>query len=176
VARRVGVTPTALYHHFPDKNDLLAELAEVGLSKFQALLQTPSDPGESPSSRLLQLAHVYLDFFEQQPYFLDIMFGPAFEDYPTVRDVRNGLFLLLMGNLRQIGVAEEDIAQVALWCWSAVHGLAALTKADVFGHAQHEQCEDPGQQAVFEAAPHKLGRDALPVLIKMIESLAHKRR
>jgi len=175
VARRVGVTPTALYHHFPDKNDLLAELAEIGLSKFQTLIQTPPDPGVPPSSRLLQLAHVYLDFFEQQPFFLDIMFGPAFEDYPNVRDVRNGLFLLLMENLRQIGIAEEDIAQVALWCWSAVHGLATLTKADVFGHAQPEHCADPRQQAVFEAPPHKLGRDALPVLVRMIESFAGNR-
>ncbi len=172
VARRVGVTPTALYHHFPDKNDLLAELAEIGLSKFQTLLQTPPDPGEPPSSRLLQLSHVYLDFFEQQPFFLDIMFGPAFEDYPNVREVRNGLFLLLTGNLRQMGVAEEDIPQVGLWCWSAVHGLATLTKADVFGHAHPEQCADPGQQAVFEVPPHKLGRDALPVFIRMIESFA----
>jgi AcrR family transcriptional regulator len=175
VARRVGVTPTALYHHFPDKNDLLAELAEIGLSRFQALLQTPPDPGEPASSRLLKLAHAYLDFFEQQPFFLDIMFGPAFEDYPSVRDVRNGLFLLLTENLRQIGVGEEDVAQVALWCWSAVHGLATLTKADVFGHAQPEQCADPGQQAVFEAHPHKLGRDALPVFIRMIESFARNR-
>ena len=153
VARRVGVTPTALYHHFPDKNDLLAELAEIGLSKFQTLLQTPPDPGEPPSSRLLQLSHVYLDFFEQQPFFLDIMFGPAFEDYPNVREVRNGLFLLLTGNLRQMGVAEEDIPQVGLWCWSAVHGLATLTKADVFGHAHPEQCADPGQQAVLKSHP-----------------------
>ena len=40
-----------------------------------------------------------------------------------------------------MGVAEEDIPQVGLWCWSAVHGLATLTKADVFRDTLHpEQC------------------------------------
>jgi AcrR family transcriptional regulator len=175
VARRVGVTPTALYHHFPDKNDLIAELAEIGLSRFRALFETPTDPGESPSDRLLRLAYAYLDFFEERPFFLDIMFAPTFEEYPNVRNVRSGLFLLLLENLRQIGVPEEDVAHVALWCWSAVHGLAALTKADVFGHAAPEECADPGQKAVFHETPHNLRRDALPVLIRMIESYAKDR-
>jgi AcrR family transcriptional regulator len=174
VARRVGVTPTALYHHFPDKNDLLAELAEIGLSRFRVLFETPADASESPSDRLLRLAHTYLDFFEERPFFLDIMFAPAFEEYPNVRDVRSGLFLLLLENLRQIGIPEEDVSHVALWCWSAVHGLAALMKADVFGHAAPEECADPGQKAVFHEPPHNLGRDALPVLIRMIESFAKK--
>ena len=172
VARRVGVTPTALYHHFPDKTDLLAELAAIGLSRFRALLESPPEKGDSPSGRLLRLARAYLEFFEKQPYFLDIMFGHAFEEYPTVQEVRNELFLLLLENLRQIGVPEADVAQVALWCWCAVHGLATLSKADVFGHAPKEKCSDPGQQAVFAAHPHELGGDALPVLVRMIESLA----
>lgn len=170
VARRVGVTPTALYHHFPDKEDLLAELAEIGLSKFQALFEAPADPGESPSGRLLRLAHAYLDFFEERPFFLDIMFAKTFEDYPNVQEVRSGLFLLLMENLRQIGVPEGNLAHVALWCWSAVHGLATLTKADVFGHAPPEKCE--GQKAIFLEAPRILHREALPVLVQMIESFA----
>ena len=174
VARRVGVTPTALYHHFPDKNDLLAELAEIGLSRFRVLFETQPDARESPSDRLLRLAHAYLDFFEDLPFFLDIMFAPTFEEYPNVQEVRGALFLLLLENLRQIGIPEEDVAHVALWCWSAVHGLAALTKADVFGHAMAEDCADPGQKAVFHESAHKLRRDGLPVLIRMIESFAKK--
>ncbi len=175
VARRVGVTPTDLYQHFPDKNDLLAELAEIGLSKFRALFETPPNTDESPSDRLLRLAYAYLDFFEERPFFLDIMFAPTFEEYPNVRDVRSGLFLLLMENLRQIGVPEEDVAYVALWCWSAVHGLATLTKSDVFGRATADECVDPGQKAIFLKTPHNLRRDALPVLVRMIESYARNR-
>ncbi len=170
VARRVGVTPTALYHHFPDKDDLLAELAEIGLGKFRALFESPIDPAESPSDRLLRLAHAYLDFFEERPLFLDIMFAKKFEDYPNVQEVRSGLFLLLVENLRQIGVSEENVAHVALWCWSAVHGLATLSKADIFGHASPEECE--GQKMIFTEAPRILHRKALPVLVRMIESFS----
>lgn len=173
VARRVGVTPTALYHHFPDKEDLLAELAEIGLTKFRLQFESVIEAGGSASDCLLRLAHAYLDFFQDWPFFLDIMFAPAFEEYPNVREVRSGIMVLLEDVIRRIGVPEDKIAYIACWAWSAVHGMATLAKAGVFCRPESaEDFEDAGLKTIFHSAPQDLQRNALPVLIGLIESYA----
>lgn len=46
IAQRVGVTPAALYYHFPSKADCLAALLEPYLSALEAMLEAvpPGDP------------------------------------------------------------------------------------------------------------------------------------
>lgn len=172
VARRVGVSPPALYHHFPDKNDLLAEIAEIGVAKFQATFETLVSTSESLGARLLTLANAYLDFFEERQFFMDIMFATEFEEYQKWREVRDRLFVLFGENLEQIGIPHADVPYVALWGWSAVHGMATLTKAGVFDRAEPKKGKDPALKALFYRKLPALRREALPVLVKMIENYA----
>src|SRR5690349_249520 len=51
-ARAAGVTPSATYHHFEDKDALLAAVAEEGFDLFQvALEQASNQPAASPQER-----------------------------------------------------------------------------------------------------------------------------
>jgi len=173
VARRVGVTPTALYHHFPDKNDLLAELAEIGLTKFRLQFESAIEAGGSATDRLLRMAHAYLDFFQDWPFFLDIMFAPAFEEYPNVQEVRSGIFVLLTETLRQMGIPEDKVAYIACWAWSAVHGMANLAKSGIFCHPESaDDLMDTGLTSIFHTTPQDLQRNALPILMSLFESYA----
>ena len=173
VARRVGVTPTAIYHHFPNKNDLLAELSEVGIQRFEDTFVPLFHETETPEGRLLSLANAYLDFFEERQFYLDIMYATSSEAYPGWRNVHDRVMPLLMNDLREIGIPEANVAFVAAWCWSAVHGMANLTNAGVFRPTDPTDRKEVDLRAkLYFTDISALRRDALPVLIGMVVSYA----
>ncbi len=59
LARKVGITPGALYWHFKSKDQILATVLEDGLAQFDSCI-TAALTGQSPTVRLYQLvgAHV----------------------------------------------------------------------------------------------------------------------
>src|SRR5688572_19307344 len=65
VAQRVGVTATALYRHFDNKDDLLTELLHQGFETFGAYLYRALS-GQTPRDRLELSGRAYLDFALEQ--------------------------------------------------------------------------------------------------------------
>jgi AcrR family transcriptional regulator len=61
VAERVGVTATALYRHFADKDALLASLLEDGFRTFSSYLMR-SLAGRTPLERFRRCGQQYFDF------------------------------------------------------------------------------------------------------------------
>jgi AcrR family transcriptional regulator len=97
VARRAGVSHTASYRHFPNKECLLAAIAEQGFAMLSdamgaALRAHPDDPLAA-----LQASGVaYVEFGVQYPDHLQIMFGGLIanhDDYPALKQcaTRNAL-------------------------------------------------------------------------------------
>jgi AcrR family transcriptional regulator len=65
LARELGVTPMALYHHIADKRDLLAALIERVWSDIGTQLPgLPSDPVEFVVASSLLIRRVWLDHFD----------------------------------------------------------------------------------------------------------------
>src|ERR1041384_5723047 len=65
VSRRLGVSLTALYHHFPDKEALLHTVARQGMDEFQNALRTSlAEPGSDP---LVNMGMAYVQFFIERP-------------------------------------------------------------------------------------------------------------
>ena len=60
IAAKIGYTPTAIYHHFRDKDALIAELC---MADFTSLDQTMNKIGriEEPIERLRRMAMAYTD-------------------------------------------------------------------------------------------------------------------
>ena len=81
LARRVGVTQTALYHHFRDKNELLCALAERGFEELDERVSAVMGDGAGTSTslerRLTALVHAYVDYTAEQPERYDLMFSRA---------------------------------------------------------------------------------------------------
>lgn len=79
LARRVGVTQSALYHHFRDKNDLLCALAERGFEELDERLSAVMGEGAAASleRRLAGFVHAYVDYTADQPERYDLMFSRA---------------------------------------------------------------------------------------------------
>ena len=79
LAAKVGVSRTAPYHHFKDKNELLCAIAEQGFrNRLSHLEEQYSNKAEQTKTSTLQLKHYMLDYlkFAQDNHELyELMFG-----------------------------------------------------------------------------------------------------
>src|SRR5215218_4637765 len=66
VAKAVGVTPMAIYHHFPDRDALLRLLADIESDRIGALFDGWPARG-SPVGRLRRMAASYVDYSFDRP-------------------------------------------------------------------------------------------------------------
>lgn len=135
VAERVGVTATALYRHFADKDALLREVVGegsrlLGSHLFRAL-EAPT-----PLERLRATALAYLDFALAQPQAYRALFKPGEDDESSpVHRQRGAVRRFLRDRVREAmdaGVLSEgDPDGVALTVWSLLHGLASLHQSGI---------------------------------------------
>ena len=115
-ARRVGVSATAAYRHFTNKEDLLASVAAEGFRELAAAMKT----GAAESDRLGGVGLVYFEFALRKRGLFRLMFGPILAErakYPELNDAASAVF----GLLRRVAVSddewpcEDDVAGTAAW-------------------------------------------------------------
>lgn len=133
VAARAGVSHSAPYAHFADKQALIAAISTAGFQRLNDRLDAAVDRPEPPARRLFALSKAYLDFALENPSLFKLMFSGALEretDYAEFVAVSRHSFQRLVEEVRicqQAGVLRpgpEDVLAVGLW--SLVHGLAEL--------------------------------------------------
>lgn len=132
-ARAAGVSPGAPYHHFEDKEALLAAVGEEGFELFgKALRQAARAPAPTARMRAQNVGVAYVLFAIEHPTRFRVMVGygvqarmkhgklavAAFSAYQLVRDV-------LVNGLKAKRDEVITDAEVLGW-WSVVHGLAFL--------------------------------------------------
>ena len=130
-ARRARVSAMAPYRHFADKEALLAAVAEYGFRGLTARLTTAGATATDPRAGLAALGVAYVLFAREQPSLFKLMFGPTIENksaYPALDDAGCACFNALRQAVDAASLFEgdPDTADVALACWSLVHGLSAL--------------------------------------------------
>jgi AcrR family transcriptional regulator len=131
-ARRVGVSHAAPTHHFGDKRGLLSAFATRGFMRFTDALASAhdADAPDSPEADLLACGRAYVTFaLTHRPYF-SVMFRPELLDWTDDDLRRNGdaAFAVLLDRVAACRDDADECAtqQLALTCWSLVHGLAHL--------------------------------------------------
>jgi len=130
VARRAGVTHAAPYRHFADKEALLAAVAEEGFRAMTSRMREELARGPTPLDRLGACGVAYVLFAVEHAAHFRVMFGPHFTRPLTPPGEDADAFGLLVGAIAEAQRAGEvrDGApeELALACWSMVHGLASL--------------------------------------------------
>src|SRR6516162_8868573 len=130
-ARRAQVSAMAPYRHFADNEALLAAVAEYGFRELAARLTAATAAAADPRAGLGALGVAYVLFAREQPSLFKLMFGPMIEQksgHPDLDEAGGACF----NALRQAVAAakffdgDSDAGDVALACWSLVHGLSAL--------------------------------------------------
>jgi len=122
-ARRVGVSPTATYRHFRDKEALLAAVAAEGFREFGAALAE----GGRAADPLAGIGAAYVDFALAKPGMFRLMFSPLLAaGDPELRAAAEPTFEILRGGVRAHAPDSEGVDAAAIAAWSLVHGLSHL--------------------------------------------------
>ena len=134
-ARVVGVSPSACYRHFSDREELLAAVAHEGLDALAEEMRVAAEPHAGPSpfdavSRFWDYSGAYLHFALAHPAYFRVMHAvPKSEHSRDLMLPRSPAVLAggAMDALVDAGVVAPDVAGRALLaCWTSVHGLASL--------------------------------------------------
>jgi len=125
VAREAGVSATAPYRHFPDRDALESALAAQGLRDLKADLTRDR---ELPATvdELADLGVAYVEFALRRPALFRLMFG---NECDTENDERvqaaAAVHELLAAAITGV-FPSADPLDLALGGWGLVHGLACL--------------------------------------------------
>lgn len=134
LARTLGVSQTAPYRHFADKESLLAELATAGFQELSRAMQAAMERSAPAPGSALQAAGIsYVVFAVEHPEQYRLMFGTYRVDkkrYAALvdasRDARGVLLGVIERGLDSRAFRREPAEILALAAWSIVHGLASL--------------------------------------------------
>ncbi|MFG6095420.1 TetR/AcrR family transcriptional regulator [Leptothoe sp. ISB3NOV94-8A] len=133
VARRAGVSHTAPYRHFADKEALLAAVAEEGFREFSRYLEQARDAESTPLAQLQATGIAYVEYALRYPTHYQVMFGSYCADadaFPLLTTTANKSFQILVDIIADGQAAQEiqpgEPQLLALASWSLVHGLAML--------------------------------------------------
>lgn len=135
IAEAIEYSPTAIYHHFEDKDDVIRSLCEEDFARLLAALQE-APPPEDAVAAILHLGQAYARFGLAHPNHYRFMFMMPHHDEPEAQpDPHDHLagtqaFQLLRGVVSR-ALAEgrlrpgspDDHTYVL---WSCLHGAIAL--------------------------------------------------
>lgn len=131
IAGEIGVSATALYHHFENKNALVNAACKAGFDEFEARLEAAAREAASPLDALRACARVYVDFALEWPMHYDVMMirphqwalGPTpGEDPPALA----GQIALVEACQAAGQLAAGDAREAAHRLWASLHGVASL--------------------------------------------------
>ncbi len=123
LASGLGVTPNALYWHFPDRGALLAALAQRGETELLRDLQaTPGAHGTR--AHLEAVARAYLHFARTRPHLYALSTAPRPD---KTHDATNDLWPFVTNLLTPLCGPLAPQAAVALWAY--LHGAVSLDAA-----------------------------------------------
>ena len=133
IARDVGVSQTAPYRHFADKNQLLVEIAKQTFHELSEHCHRALIPDASIADNIHRCAMAYLHFAIDNPERYKLTFGQSIEqrdDYPDLLEAGMNSFAVLLQLIEQ-GIADgslidQDARLLANTSWSTIHGFASL--------------------------------------------------
>jgi len=155
VARRAGVTPSASYRHFEDKNAMLAALAAQGFESFARSMQ---DAAQGAAEPFTEMGVAYVRFASANPKLFRLMFGPQVADRsrsPELLAAVAKATSVFDQGMKGRGDALGDNHVVALRAWALVHGLSMLVLDGMLPGLEPEALARAAITSKLPAAPKK---------------------
>lgn len=126
LAREAGVSATAVYRHFPDKQALLRALALEGIERLGRAQQAAAESASGGGDAFSATGRAYVRFALANPALFRLTFSQC-------RDLGQSLFgdtlaarLLRDKASRAAGSSEAEVQRLMIQAWAIVHGLAML--------------------------------------------------
>ena len=131
LADRIEYSQPVLYSHFPGIAGIIDAVAVEGFTELRLILQNAREAAGSPEAALRELAGAYVGFALEHPALYDAMFTLStelpFGQPETPRELQAAFAELAEAVTPLAGGRDPDtLTEVA---WSALHGIATLTRA-----------------------------------------------
>jgi AcrR family transcriptional regulator len=131
IAEAIEYSPTTIYNHFEDKDDLVRALCEEDFARLFAALSPALASAADPLEAIRQLGRAYCAFGLGYPNHYRFMFmTPDKADEPDETSPGRqsfGLLLQAVSAAMDAGaLRREDPELVAQVLWSSIHGAVAL--------------------------------------------------
>ncbi len=130
-ARAAGVSHSAAYRHFSDREALLAEVSRFARGELAAQMRRRVDRTKDPRKRLRAVGTAYIDFAISQPGLFRAAFTSHPATSPDAEPTTAGEPFEVLGQVLDeaqaaglLDARRRTGAEIA--AWSAVHGLAGL--------------------------------------------------
>lgn len=134
VAEAIGYSPTTIYLHFKDKDELLFKVAIQGFKTFGEKLQAAYDDEKTPLTRLQNIGKAYVDFGLSHPVHYRLMFMERGEfllkeppeDCESIIDAFEILKQTIEECISAGAIKKGDVQIYANTIWALTHGIVAL--------------------------------------------------
>jgi AcrR family transcriptional regulator len=145
VAHAVGITPMAIYHHFPNREALLNTITDREFGKLLSHMQAHPLRG-TLEQRLISVMEGYVDYAFVHPRVFDFVFTRVRagarqfpKDFrarrsPTLNPIADMLSL----HMQEGGLKKDDVWEVAFALWAHVHGYVMLFRGGRIGLSERE--------------------------------------
>jgi AcrR family transcriptional regulator len=163
VGAAAGVSRTAPYRHFRDKDDLLSAVAADNLSFMEASMRRAAQDESGEGTALFRACLGYVQAAMERPAHYRLVFGGDFQISNPSKALEEAadvcveyLYELIAEAQRDNTIIPGDVRYIAALLWAGLHGLVDLTLA---GHLREPRTVN--------------GTDVIPSLVALeLESLA----
>lgn len=156
VARRAGVTHQAPYHHFPDKESIVAELVTEGFAELARRMCAANDAAAEvgKSEVLRRAAQAYLGFALEHSGVFRVMFRPEVCDSNRFPRAQAAAWSARAQCERLVRIVHDGrfSESLASMHWAHVHGLACLVLDGPLG--AELTSEEARRAHLLEASEH----------------------
>jgi AcrR family transcriptional regulator len=132
ITRRARVSPTALYLHFENREELFRTVSEECFAELGAAMDAAGEgAGADPRDQLVAMGHAYLRFARERPGHYAVLFQRHITPKPEDDETQLGIevFESLVEIVSRCGVPEADAFDHGVILWMALHGRAAVASA-----------------------------------------------
>jgi len=148
VAKRAGVSHTAPYRHFKDKDSLLSAIALIGFQLLaDRLIEVQAQYTSDPLRQFMEAEKVYVEVAVENPEVSQLMFGGYIPQEHCVGELAEvsqsafqQLFVIIENGQKANVLKQQDTMELSLAAWSMVHGLSSLINSgQLLGHVETQQ-------------------------------------
>lgn len=145
IAAQVGITPMAIYHHFPSREALLEQVVDTEFARLAGFFAHPIQ-GRTAEAQFLHIMDGYIDYALAHPRIFDYVFSSPRagarrfpEDFRARRSpTLNVTADALAGWMKTGELRRDDVWELAMALWAHAHGYLALYRAGRFHLTEDE--------------------------------------
>lgn len=138
LAKRVGVSPTACYNHYANKEELLAAMKHYVTERFcNALLE--ASRCENKRNAAIEMGKAYVNFFARNPHYFSFIYDNEDYNIELTENEFTGDYKafcifkeIATASMEAYNIPKSSHRNNLIAMWAMVHGLAAMANMKGF--------------------------------------------